>query len=345
MSNVNIVRSLPEAEWRRFIENNPNSNIFHTPEMFEVYASAKRHRPTLWAAINADGYTLALLLPVQIFLMGGLMQYVTTRSIVYGSALWEQGDEGEKALALLLKSYAHDVDGLPLFTELRNLWDINAVLAPVFREQNFIYEEHLNYLIDLDRSFDEVFLAFRAGTQKKIRRGLSRGDIVVEEVKEREQVGGCYDLLSKTYQNAQVPLADRSLFEAAFDVLHPKGMIRFTQARIGESFAAASVELLYKDVVYGWYGGMDRTYSSYVPNELLMWNILQWGVEKGYRVYDFGGAGKPDQEYGVRDFKAKFGGALVNFGRYTCVHSPFLLHISTVGYNIVRKYFYNASFA
>ena len=52
MSEVNIVRSLPETEWRRFIEHNPHSSIFHTPEMFEVFAHTKGYRPTLWAAVN-----------------------------------------------------------------------------------------------------------------------------------------------------------------------------------------------------------------------------------------------------------------------------------------------------
>lgn len=338
MSGVNIVRFLPEAEWRRFIENNPNSNIFHTPEMFKVYANTKRYKPTLWAAVNDNGHTLALLLPVQITLREGLTHYLTTRAVVYGSILWEQDNDGGKALTLLLKTYTHKVDGAPLFTELRNLWDINAIVSPTLREQGFIYEEHLNYLIDLGRSPEAIFLGFTTGMRKIIRRGLNRGDVVIEEVKELEQIASCYDLLGKTYQNVHVPLADRSLFEAAFDILHPKGMVRFTRARVGDAFVAASIELLYKDVVYGWYGGSDRAYSNYPVNELLIWHIFQWGAEKGYRVYDFGGAGKPNQEYGVRDFKAKFGGTLVCFGRYTFVHAPLLLRISALGYEIVRKF-------
>ena len=42
-----------------------------------------------------------------------------------------------------------------------------------------------------------------------------------------------------------------------------------------------------------------------------------WGAENGYRLCNFGGAGKRDEEYGVRDFKAKFGGELICFARST----------------------------
>jgi len=83
---------------------------------------------------------------------------------------------------------------------------------------------------------------------------------------------------------------------------------------------------------------MDRAFSRYVPNELLIWHILQWSVQNGYRFYDFGGAGKPDEHYPVRDFKAKFGGQLVSFGRNTCVHAPGRLWLSKRGYQILRRW-------
>jgi lipid II:glycine glycyltransferase (peptidoglycan interpeptide bridge formation enzyme) len=114
-------------------------------------------------------------------------------------------------------------------------------------------------------------------------------------------------------------------------------MVKFLLAWIGNDPVAGSAELVYKDTIYGWYGGVDRGYSSYVPSEMLMWHILQWGAENGYRLYDFGGAGKPDEAYGVRDFKAKFGGELVCYGRNTRVHAPTRLAMSKVGYQLYRN--------
>ena len=108
---------------------------------------------------------------------------------------------------------------------------------------------------------------------------------------------------------------------------------------MGDVYVAVSVELLYKGVMYGWYGGVDRAYAGYTPGELLAWHILKWGVGNGYHLYDFGGAGKPDVEYGVRDFKAKFGGDLVCYGRNICVHAPVLLYLSRWGYAAYRRLF------
>jgi serine/alanine adding enzyme len=334
--SIRIVRDLPEVDWRRFVDKQPVGNIFHTPEMFRVFARTRGHEPTLWAAVDSQGEPLALLMPVRVTLMGGALYRFTTRSVVYGSVLCASGAEGRQALGELLQTYGQEMKGKVLFTELRNLSDLSSLQA-VLGETGFAYEAHLNYLIDLDRPAEEVLQSIGKRTRKQIRKGLRDEDIQVAEAANRSELDHWYETLQKTYNNAQVPLADRSLFEAAFDELHPKGLAKFLLANVDGTTAACSVELVYKDTIYGWYGGSDRDYSKYYPNEMLMWHILEWGANNGYRVYDFGGAGKPDEEYGVRDFKAKFGGELVCFGRNTCVHAPRSLQLSEWGYDIYRR--------
>ena len=236
----------------------------------------------------------------------------------------------------MLAAYNDANRGRILFTELRHLSDLTRC-QPILAEYGYTYEDHLNYLIDLNRSSEEVLQGIGRRTRKLIRRGLRQADVIMEEAPQPGDVKTCYELLKTTYATAHIPLADISLFESAFEILYAKGMVKFLLARIGDSYAAGSVELIYKDRIYGWYGGMDRSFAKYTPNELLMWHILSWGAENGFKLYDFGGAGSPDEEYGVRDFKAKFGGELVNYGRNTRVHAPQLLRLSAWGYGLYRR--------
>jgi len=99
---------------------------------------------------------------------------------------------------------------------------------------------------------------------------------------------------------------------------------------------AVSVDLFYKDVVYGWYGGVSRAFGNQPVHEILMWHVLKWASLNGFRVYDFGGAGKPGEKYGVRDFKSKFGGELVDYGRNRWVHTRWRLWLSEKGYQLLR---------
>jgi lipid II:glycine glycyltransferase (peptidoglycan interpeptide bridge formation enzyme) len=329
-----IVQNLPTDQWRTFVDEHPKGNIFHTPEMFQVFQHTKGDVPELWAALDA-GEILALFVPVHISLRKGVLRRLTTRTVSFGSVLSVPGQRGDQALMQLLQVYKASSGRQSLFTETRNLSPLNG-LCKVLEEQGFAYEDHLNYLIDLDRPAEAVFQGIGKRTRRNIKSGLQKALVTVEEVNEQAGLVDCYRLLAATYQAAHVPLTDRSLFEAALQILGPKGMVRFLVARIGDQPAATSIELLYKDVIYGWYGGTDRTQARFAPNELVTWNILEWGAEHGYRTYDFGGAGKPDQKYGVRDFKAKFGGQLVCYGRNVWIPNRNLYLLSSAAYAALR---------
>ena len=333
---LRIVRQLDESAWREFVQRHPDGNVFHTPEMFEVYRQTKDYDAQLWAAVAEDDQILALMLPVRISLMKGPLQRITSRAVVFGSVLAIEGPAGEAALQQLLADYAEDTGGSYLFTELRNVSDL-SLLQPVLERGGFVYEEHLNYLIDLTQDEDELFGKVSSRTRSYIRKAMRQKEMQLREIADRGEMQACYELLRQTYQNAQVPLSDISLFENAFDILRPQGMARFTGVYLEGALIAVSIDLLYKDRVYYWYGGMDREYSRQHPNEYLRWSVISQGKREGYAIFDFGGAGRPDQVYGVRDFKAKFGGDLVGYGRNVYEHSPRLLRLSTLGYGVVRK--------
>jgi lipid II:glycine glycyltransferase (peptidoglycan interpeptide bridge formation enzyme) len=160
--------------------------------------------------------------------------------------------------------------------------------------------------------------------------------VEIQEIQDPNLLSVWYNLLWQTYLRSGVPLADISLFEAVFDILVPKGMAKFLLAKTENHYAAASLELPYKDVIYSWYAGFDWEYRRFSPNDVLVWHILKWGARNGYRYYDFGGAGQPNEDYGVRDFKAKYGGELVSFGRHVCVHSSLMFMFSKLGYQAYR---------
>jgi lipid II:glycine glycyltransferase (peptidoglycan interpeptide bridge formation enzyme) len=110
--------------------------------------------------------------------------------------------------------------------------------------------------------------------------------------------------LEDVYDRIRVPLPDLSLFEAAFEILHPKDMMHILLAKLDGVDIAALTLLLYKGTLLYWYTGPLRRYSEFRAGDLLVWRALEFGKEHGCDMFDFGGGGRPDQEYGVRDFRS-----------------------------------------
>jgi lipid II:glycine glycyltransferase (peptidoglycan interpeptide bridge formation enzyme) len=88
--------------------------------------------------------------------------------------------------------------------------------------------------------------------------------------------------------------------------------------------------------IYEWYVcGLDQQYREVHPSVLATWAALDFAVKNNIPRFDFMGVGIPDRKYGVRDFKARFGGEMVNYGRFARVNNRFVYVISEIGYNIV----------
>lgn len=333
---MRVIREPDLAAWQQFIRSQPGANIFHTPEMRETFARTKGHRADVWAAVGDDSRVAALLTPVHITLYGGLLKRLTTRSIAYGGMLAPETPEGDAALRLLLTRYGEEQRHRSLFTELRHLDDVGDRRS-LLEACGYRYEDHLDFLLRLDATPDAVLARMGKRTRYEIRRALKDPAISISRVDHRSGISSVYALLSQTYARARIPLADISLFEAALDVLAPQGMVLILLAHVNGAPAACSVELLFRKTIYGWYAGFDRTFRRHLLNEALTWWILRWGAENGYEVYDFGGAGRPNEAYGVRDFKAKFGGVPVEYGRSVRVHDPLVLGVSQSAYRAGRS--------
>jgi CelD/BcsL family acetyltransferase involved in cellulose biosynthesis len=332
---MQIVRQLDEQVWRDFVANHPQGQIFHAPEMFQVFARVEGHKPTLWAVVDDGHYPLALLLPVEITLKSGLLYRWTTRAVAYGSVLCAPGPDGTDALRMLVQAYRREMRGKILFTELRNLTDLSE-LQPALNECDFVFEEHLNYLIDLDQPEETLWRRITKSGRQSVRTSQNKGTRI-EEVTERQQLAIAYQLLQEVYARVGVPLASLPLFEAAFDILAPRGMFKVFVACANDQYIGTCLLLIFNGRITDWYAGSDRAFSAYCSGESLIWHALQWGKAHGLHMFDFGGAGKPEEDYGPRRFKAKFNGTPVNYGRNICVHAPLSLSVSKAGYLAMRK--------
>ncbi|HSL45264.1 MAG TPA: GNAT family N-acetyltransferase [Anaerolineales bacterium] len=333
---MRIVHHLDEMIWREFVMNNPRGNIFHSPEMYQVFARSKGFSPALWAVLDDDGAVQALMLTAKITVIGGIFQFMTTRAVVYGGPLCSDHKQGQVALDFLLHEYNRHAARNVLFTEFRNVHDVSD-LRPTLENSGYYFEDHLNFLIDLTRPSQELWKNIRSNAQRNIRKAQKSG-VTIEEAHTPEDVDAAYVILQDVYHRIQVPLPDRSLFTAAFEALHPKNMMHILFARLNGVNIGALTLLTYKGNILYWYTGPLREYTEYRAGDLLVWSAIEFGKKLNCHTFDFGGGGRPDEEYGVRDFKLKFGGQQVNFGRNVCVHAPTRLRVSEFGYSVLRRF-------
>lgn len=333
---IKITDSPDITKWSKFVHDHPHGNIFQSPEMAEVYKRTKNYEPITLAAINTkNDDLLAILQAVVIKEMSGTLGTFSARSIIRGGPLFIKNENSIKVLKILMEHYDKIIQKKAIYTQIRTMWDISDI-SSFFNGMGYEYEEHFNFLFNLtipkDMLWKQLFKSRRNGINRAKRNG-----VVVKEVTDKSLIPIVYTLVQETYINAKLPLADRNLFDSSFDILTPKNMVKFFLAKYEDKYIGTIVVLTYNGVVYDWYAGASRNYLQLCPNDILPWHIMEWGSKNGYHTFDFGGAGNPNEEYGVREFKKQFGGKLENFGRYKMVHSPIKMKIAEIGFEIYKR--------
>ena len=313
--------------WGDFVKKHPHGNIFQTPQMFEIYENTPKFRPFVLIVKNENKQIVGCLIAVIQQQYNGILGILSARSIVNGGPLVD--NDNPKIMDLILNKYNQLIKQNAILTQFRNSFDL-LEFNDSFQKNGYNFKSHLNYIIDLTKGQEVVWKEISDGRKNKIKKAVKTGLSVtaLEHNITDEQIDEGYNIIKMVYDRADLPLANKQLIVNAVKtnsiVLF---LVKYEQQTIGCRFA-----FKYNDELYGWYAGSYTKYYSMFPNDLLIWETLKWGIENGYKSFDYGGAGNPNKHYGVRTFKAQTGGMLVNYGRYEKIHKPFLYEFAKMGF-------------
>lgn len=334
MNKYRLVNTLDKNEWSKFVNDHPNGNVFQTFEFYQVYKRSSKHEPIFLAIFNKNNIICGLLLAVIQKEHDGFLGIFSSRSIIDGGPLIINNNPD--ILEIILKGYKELVKGKAIFTIFRNYWDWEEK-KEVFKKHGFSYTLQLNILISLNQPLNEILKGISRNKRRNVTKSLNKGT-TIHEVVSIADFRESLKLIFNTYKKIRIPIPDESFFLNAFEILGQRSMLKIFIAKSNEKTIGIRMEFIYKDLIFDWYAGSDYTERNKYPNDLLIFNILKWGNNNGYSVFDFGGAGNPNVEYGVREHKKKFGGELVEFGRFQCDHNIILMKVGTFLYAIQKIY-------
>ncbi|WP_080055463.1 lipid II:glycine glycyltransferase FemX [Spirosoma aerolatum] len=321
-----------EQQISSFLGQCKGFHYFQSPAYFRVATASKKLKPFYIIARDREQIAGIILLVQQVQSTLPVLSFLSSRTIIWGGPV-VTGQDLPVVEGLLQFFQKHRPS--TIYTQVRNLSD-TTVYQSLFARFGFQYEEHLDILVDLGRSEEELWKDVVTKRRNQIRRAIKEG-CVFERHTSLDSLRTCYTILQEVYQRAKLPLPDFSHFESLLQESDEKSGLRlFTVVWEGQ-LIGCMLCLVHGRWVYDYYAGAFSAYYKKYPNDLMPWAVFQWAKQQGFQYFDFGGAGKPGVPYGVRDYKKQFGGQLVCYGRYEKVHYPRLFGLLKLGYQIWQK--------
>ena len=182
-------------------------------------------------------------------------------------------------------------------------------------QPKYVFRLYLN-----GRSEEELMASFHQKWRYNIRLAVKKG--VEVRLCGKEMVPDFARIMVETGVRDNFATRPPEYFAAMLDNLGDK--CRLYMAFHEGQPIAGTLAIHYGDKVWYLYGASSNEHRNLMPNYLLQWNMIQWAVETGSRVYDFRGVSgdlsEDNPHYGLYRFKKGFGGEFTEFmGEYDYV--------------------------
>jgi serine/alanine adding enzyme len=305
--------------------------------MARVYAQTPETQPIAIAARDASGEIIASVAGVGLTLArnrssvaGRLSQHFTIR----GAPLSASNVKAAEAMGPLLEQLPGRLDPRTVYIRCYPDWD--APTVSILGPCGYVREDWLNLIVDLMIPEPQILARMSKHRRKGIR-AAEKADLDLVHVSTTAELSSLYQLLADAHRRLLIPFQGRPLFEAVFREFVSRGSGLMLMAKARERLLAGRVLLLHGGIAYDWYAGSTPQAKRLHADEWLTWKAMVAAKNLGAVQFDFGGAGKPDEDYGPREFKRRFGGGETNIGRYTRVLGRVRFGFANLAQDVLRR--------
>lgn len=370
--NILAYDNIDRVEWSRLVETSATGTWFQGPEAYGFYESLPElFKPFVVAVINDangdngdatlnGGALRGVCVGYVTVEKSAYKQFFTRRAIIIGGPCLADDCREDEAYALMqavrqrfrIFDLRFKILNSPIYIETRNFNDYSRWKG-AFEKAGFEYKRHLNFHVNTS-SVEVVDANLGKSRKRDIRTSLRDGATIVElnaghldaarldptdiekkKADELRMLHEYYDILQNLYKTrVKTPLFPFSFFEKLWQ--HKDG--RFILVVLNGEIIGGTVCVEQEGkCLYEWFAcGRDGEWKTIFPSTLATYSGIRYAAEHGCARFDMMGAGKPDEAYGVRDFKAKFGGKEVEHGRFLCITKPVLYQIGKLGVAILK---------
>lgn len=305
--SIRVERVDLDAEpWNSHVDRAPESSVFHHSGAIQRLAA--HTGTTLHALVGYKGEEPIGILPLFEGSRGPLRTVVSPPD---GFEVFSLGavllDPGQLKQRKLERRHRRFVDGCldwveetvsPHIVHIRSTAQ-RTDMRP-YQQADFDVSPYYTYVVDLDRSEEELLGSFSSDARSNIRSA--------EEFDYTIDVGGedaCREIISRVqdrldHLGKNYPL-DQDAAAALYREL-PEGTVKPYVCSVDGESLGGIVALEHGDTIYRWQGGTKVT-DDFPVNDVLDWHVMQDARERGVDRYDLVGANLPR----TAKYKAKFG--------------------------------------
>ena len=323
MNKILTYNQIDRQQWSELVRTSETGTWFQSPEAYDFFASLPELMEPFVYGVECAGQLRAVCVGYLTKEPYSIKQFFTRRAIITGGVVIAANCAKEDVTALLGR-IRKDLRPKTIYIETRNFNDYSA-WKEAFKAAGFAYKPHLNFQVDPSVN----------NLSDNRKRQLKKSNAITELAVSESEIKEWYKVLTELYRTkVKTPLWPIDFFLEAYR----QGIAKFILVKHEGRIIGGSMVVADERTVYEWFEcGLNAENKDQYPSVMATYAGIQLAHQSGCTRYDMMGAGEPGVPYGVRDFKAEFGGKLVEHGRFLSICKPMLYRIGKWGVKILKR--------
>lgn len=334
---IKRIEDISEKDWTELLSESDTTSWFQTRQAYDFFTSIPHIVTPFGNGVYRGNQLKGVYIGFVTMQSNPIGQFFTRRAIINGGPMLAKDATPDEMTSLMQTIHKTlkclPLEQRPIYIETRNFNDYSRYKT-AFAAAGFSYYPHLDFHVptltaeQIEKNMDE-------GRRRNIRATIKAGATIVENPSV-EQVHAFYLILRNLYRRkVRTPLFPLSFFEVLRG--YPGSIFLLVEYK-GRIIGGTVCVVLEGKRMYEWYVcGEDGVYDGVCTSSYATYAGLQYAAKHNIPMFDMMGAGVPDVPSGVRNFKARFGGELVEHGRFLSVIHPILYRLGVCGVKLLRS--------
>jgi len=323
MVAIRYYQDTDKTPWDSYVMNHPQGTFFHLTGWKKVVEKTFAHKPYYLIAEESNNYknstnatdpseptssnestnsknTISTIDTkrriVGILPLFSVKSFLFCKSLVsipfaaYGGILADNGEISDQLLEKAKKIIS--LEKLE-FIEIRNRSEEIANLRTK--------DLYVTFRREISQDLNSNMMAIPRKARRMIRQGEKAG--LTYEFGGRDLISPFYEIFAMSYHRLGSPVFPRKLFENMLEEFSDQANILLIISSDRKPISGV-LTFYYKQEVLPYYAGSLFEYRELAPNDFMYWQLMKYGCENGYKIFDFG---RSKFDTGSYDFKRHWG--------------------------------------
>ncbi len=308
--NLNFIDPSLYPNWNKFILDNFDPDVFHSAEWCLVLKATYNFFPNYFLFLNNDK-------PLAVIPLMEIRSFLT----------------GNRAVGLPFTDHCNplktsDLDLQPLSKEIfyygnEKKWKYIEFRSSFFNAHQPPYETYYTHDIDLTMSSSELWARLKNSNRRNIKKAIRLG-LKVQFEKSTQCLKDFYRLQVITRKRHGLPPQPFRFYKNIFENLILKDLGIIASVYYKNRMIATSIFFNFNHKAIFKYGASDHIYHPLRPNNLVMWETINWYRENNCHLLNLGRTDTGDK--GLLEYKRSWGGeeSELNYFRFSCNQNKYI---------------------